>query len=202
MNNLNTGDILLFSPDKSSNYFFRILDLGIRYFTKSEFTHVAMVLKNPTFIHNNLKGLYIWESSWEGTPDPQDDKIKLGVQITPLHEFLDTYKGKIYVRKLKKGNNLITIDKLQDIHKIVYDKPYDYMPKDWINAINRYDSEPQKTSRFWCSALVCFILSKLGFVNKSLDWSLIRPSDLSSTTNFVKFIDCCNYSGDIEIYSN
>ena len=79
MEELKTGDILLFNPSKNSNFLFNILDWGIRYFTSSEFTHVAMVLKDPQFINKNLKGTYIWESSWEGKPDPQDGKIKLGV---------------------------------------------------------------------------------------------------------------------------
>ena len=39
-----------------------------------------MVLKDPSFLHPTLKGLYVWESSWEGKADPQDGKIKLGVQ--------------------------------------------------------------------------------------------------------------------------
>ena len=62
-----------------------------------------MVLKNPTFVNPNLKGLFVWESSWEGKPDPQDEKIKLGVQITPIQEILDDYKtdGKVLLRRLE-----------------------------------------------------------------------------------------------------
>ena len=51
-----------------------------------------MVIKDPAFIHPSLKGTYIWESSWEGKPDPQDGEIKLGVQITPFLEIYDHYK--------------------------------------------------------------------------------------------------------------
>ncbi len=58
MDNLQTGDILLFSPN-TNNIFFKLLDYGIRQFTQSQYTHVAFVLKDPTFIHSNLKGLYI-----------------------------------------------------------------------------------------------------------------------------------------------
>ena len=62
-----------------------------------------MVLKDPEFIHPTLKGTYIWESSWEGTPDPQDGINKFGVQITPLSELLNAYKGNghIIVRRVK-----------------------------------------------------------------------------------------------------
>ena len=52
-----------------------------------------MVLKDPAFIHPNLKGYYgIWESGREGKPDPQDNKIKLGVQITPFHQIYEKCK--------------------------------------------------------------------------------------------------------------
>ena len=51
-----------------------------------------MVLKDPTYINENLKGIYVKTISYEGTPDPQDGKIKLGVQITPIGHFIDYYK--------------------------------------------------------------------------------------------------------------
>ena len=100
-NFLKTGDILLCDYDDTSG------PMGwfswmIKSFTKSNYSHVAMVLKNPTFIHPSLTGLYVWESSYEGTPDPQDGKVKLGVQITPLGHFIDYYKkhGYVVYRKL------------------------------------------------------------------------------------------------------
>lgn len=195
---LNTGDILLFCP-RSNNFFFKVLDMGITYFTGSKYTHTAFVLKDPTFINPSLKGIFIWESSYEGTEDPQDGKVKLGVQITPIYQFLRNYEGTIYVRKIKDGKSNINNEKLKEIHKIVYDKPYDICPKDWIEAINRKDSNPQKTDRFWCSALVCYILVQLGFLDKETDWSMMRPCDLSSTTNFLKFVNC-KYEDDCKVY--
>ena len=198
ISDLETGDILLFYP-KPSNIFYKILDTGIRYFTDSNYTHVAIVLKNPNFIDNPLEGVYMWESSYEGTPDPQDGKIKLGVQMTSIKEFLKTYSGQIYVRKLKKGHCNFTDEKLKEIHNVVYDKPYDIVPSDWINAISRTDTNPQKTSRFWCSALVSYILVQIGFLDTEVDWSIIRPCDLSSTSSYLKFKNC-EYGQDYKIY--
>lgn len=189
LNELETGDILLFDPS-ATTWYFTIFDMGIRYFTKSKYTHTAVVLKDPKFISNSLKGLFMWESSYEGTPDPQDGKVKLGVQITPLVEFFHNYQGKVYVRKLLTGKQALTQDRLKEIHEVVYDKPYDIIPSDWINAISRKDNEPQKTSRFWCSALVSYILVKIGFLQDSVDWSIVRPSDLSSHSSYLEFINC------------
>ena len=95
-----------------------------------------------------LKGLYLWESSYESEPDPQDGKQKVGVQITPLYEILNGYRGKIYVRVLQKGSELITNDILQKIHQSVYDKPYDDNIMDWLEVWVRKDSEPQKQIGF------------------------------------------------------
>ena len=53
-------------------------------------------IKDPTFIHPSLKGYYVWESGWEGEPDPQDGKVKLGVQLTPLEEVIKNNKGNFH----------------------------------------------------------------------------------------------------------
>ena len=72
--NLNTGDLLLFDNEDYSGFGF--LSCLIKKITKSNISHIAMVLKDPDFIHPSLKGYYVWESGWEGTPDPQDGKVK------------------------------------------------------------------------------------------------------------------------------
>ena len=197
INDLETGDILLFdSNTKSSNHLMNIFDNILKITTDSPYTHTAMVLKDPTFISTKLKGLFIWESSWEGTPDPQDNKVKLGVQITPLHQMLKNFDGKVYVRKLLKGKENINDTILSKIHDTVYDKPYDIHIKDWLEAWFRKDSQPQKTDRFWCSALVAYFMVEFKFIDGEIDWSIIRPSDLSSNSNYLKWNSCCLYHTD------
>lgn len=191
--NLRTGDILLFD-NKSKNCFGFFTDV-IKLVTKSQFSHVAMILVDPIYIKPNLKGLYIWESSIEKQPDPQDGKYKLGVQITPFQEIYDEYKStnsQIYLRKLHAKSSLITQQKLLEIHKKVYDKPYDLDINDWIQEIIGKDKHPQKTDRFWCSALVGYIYSKLGIIDQNTDWSFLRASDFSIKFNGnIKFINGC-----------
>jgi len=190
--NLNTGDILLFDYEGGGSM--GIFSWLIKKVTKSNITHVGMVLKDPVFINPSLKGYYVWESGWEGTPDPQDGKVKFGVQITPFEEIFQNYKkknGRIYVRRVTCPINLFTTEKLLQIHEIVYDKIYDIIPKDWIEAAFRRDDNPQKTSRFWCSALVGYIYTQCGCLHPGTDWSMIRPSD------FVE--DYLQYINDIEL---
>ena len=50
---------------------------------------------------------------------------------------------------------------------------------DWILALFRKDRKKQNTSRFWCSALVGYIFTKCGILNKNTDWSILRPCDFS-----------------------
>jgi hypothetical protein len=198
MDSLKTGDLLLFN-NKSSGFFGFFTSL-IKWGTHSNYSHVAMILKDPYFINPALKGLYVWESSFNGTPDPQDNKIKLGVQITPLHELINEYQktgGSIFIRKVKSKCELSTNDIFNDnilriIHNTVYDKPYDIVPKDWIEAFFKYDDTPQKTSRFWCSALVGFIYTRIGILNETTDWSVLTPNDFSlsgDSLNFTKIAE-------------
>lgn len=180
LNDLKTGDLLLFCSNFSSGLFSYFTSM-IKYGTHSNYTHIAMVLKDPDFIEPPLKGLYVWESGFEGSPDPQDNKIKIGVQITPLNEILESYKneGITILRKIDCKKNTFNKEKLKEIHSIVYDKPYDIMPMDWIRALIKIDNKPQKTNRFWCSALIGYIYTKCGILNENTDWTIIRPSDFS-----------------------
>ena len=99
---LETGDLILFDH-KNGYSFFGLMSYLIKYFTRSNYTHIGMILKDPTFINPTLKGHYLWESSWNARSARRKDKV--GVQITPLHEILEEYKkkgGNVFVRRLKR----------------------------------------------------------------------------------------------------
>ena len=89
-----TGDILVYHATRF--WYSRFVE----YFTDSKYCHVSMILKDPTYIHPDLKGIYILESGMEEFPDSEDGKYKLGVQIVPLKKVLEKYDGQIYYRKL------------------------------------------------------------------------------------------------------
>lgn len=198
---LKTGDILLFNNRNAG--FFSVLSSMIKWGTHSNYCHIAMVLKDPSFIHPSLKGTFVWESSWEGKPDPQDGKIKLGVQITPLREIIDSYHAKdIFVRRIKCDNSLFSPENLAKVHKIVYDKPYDIVPTNWLCALVGTDISPQKTSRFWCSALVGYIYTQCGLLTADTDWSILKPSDFSlagENLNFCKGVQLDNSESKLSI---
>jgi hypothetical protein len=65
---LRTGDLVLFSSRG-------VLGGLIRFFTRSVFTHVGMVLVDPPF--GVPAGTYLWESGFEPVPDPQQNRVIL-----------------------------------------------------------------------------------------------------------------------------
>jgi hypothetical protein len=171
---LRTGDIMLF---ESRGVF--LFDWVIRFFTSSAFTHVGMVLIDPPF--GVPRGTYLWESGFESVPDPQDGLVKLGVRLTPI-ESIDVSRSRVYVRSCLRA---VSDAELEAIHRDVYLKPYDLCACDWLLSIARIDAEPRKTSRFWCSAFVAYVIGRLGLMPAAVDWSIARPCDLSSTTTAV-----------------
>ena len=258
---LKTGDLLL--CDNLEQKGLGLFGWLIKYGSQSDFSHIAMVVVNPdfTYLDKPLKGVYVWQSGTAQIPDAEDGKRKIGVQLTPIVDFITTYKGKIYLRRLRvhmaedsiennttmvnvssgggivntinKKNTFIntfsttfgyiysglsilkyllyksntpvessqdsldtygrrrrqchyhtedpfTHEKMKEIHSCVFNKPYDIVVRDWIEAYCKKDPDPQKISRFWCSALAAFIYTKVGLLDEKTDWSIIRPSFFSS----------------------
>lgn len=197
---LDNGDILLFQNADTTSQVISIFDRLIRYFTKSGYTHTAMVLKDPTWIREDLTGMFVYESSVEPEPDPEDGQKKFGVQLTPLEEILRVGSPEVYVRKVKKGRDLITEEKLKRIHDETHNTLYDFFPGDLLRAAFHVqpDRRAQHTDAMFCSALVTFMCVRFGFLPEYTDWSEASPADLSSqqTSQFLKFRDTVEYGED------
>ena len=184
IDDLETGDIVLFH----GNYFFSYI---VEYFTNSVYSHVGVVLKNPNLGDATFTGIYLLESEREDTPDPENNRIKKGVQIINLEEKMKHYKGRIYVRKLHCTRDKNFYEKIIKIHSTVHNIPYDLNPLDWIKAYYKLDiGNTQKENTYWCSALVSYVYVELGFLDKHISWTLISPKELSSSSNKLKFINC------------
>lgn len=178
---LDTGDIILF---KGSGIIATILE----YFGKSKYSHVGIILKNPKFLNESLEdGIYILESSYNNTPDAEDNKMKLGVQIHKLDDVLKEFqKNSVYIRKVHCERDDNFYKKLSDIHKNIHNKPYDLNIFDWISAKSNLDKEIlpnplyKQTKEFWCSALVSYVFHELELIKEDINWTLIAPREYSS----------------------
>ena len=73
----------------------------------------------------------------------------------------------------------ISLSERPKLCPIVYNKPYDTNIFDWMQALIGIDISPQKTNRFWCSALIGYIYTKLGILKHNTDWSILTPNDFS-----------------------
>ncbi len=190
---LQTGDMILYNGD----YFISRI---VEYFTHSIYSHVAVVIRNPFFDNKFLDGIYVLESGYENTPDPENHRKKFGVQLTKLEDMMKKYMGKIFVRKLHCSRDGHFYRKIQQIHSDVHNIPYDINPFDWIRAdLNINIGNTQKRNTYWCSALVAYFYVKLGFLDKDLPWSLISPQDLSSSSSRLHFHNCV-LDNDTELY--
>ena len=201
MDTLDTGDILLLSSNTSS-VFYRVYDWFIRWFTNSDYTHTAMVLKDPTWIREDLKGLYVYESGTEPEPDAEDGKMKMGVQLTRLEEIVNYETPKVYVRRLVKGRERVTIERLKEIHERTHNTPYDWYPPNLINGALKIQPDPNEKhlDRVFCSALVCY-MGVCCELFEDQDWSECSPGDLScyATTNYIRLKEGVEYGPDEEL---
>jgi hypothetical protein len=77
---------------------------------------------------------------------------------------------------------------LTKVHNIVYDKPYDLVPIDWLEALVKMDPNPQKTDRFWRSTLVGYIYTKCRLLEVKTDWSILAPAYFSLISENLNFI--------------
>jgi|SaaInlStandDraft_1057018.scaffolds.fasta_scaffold01052_19 hypothetical protein len=185
---LHTGDIILL---KGNAWYSKLIE----YFGYSKYSHVAMVLKDPTFIRPDMKGLYVIESGYEGVIDITDNKTKYGVQVNKYEDFINKVKKCAYYRKLNVSNEIRKnfYEKLKNIYKIIYDKPYDINILDWIKAeksiIDNKYKDVKRTDCFWCSALVAYIYQKLGLI-EDCSWSLVAPREFSGEGKLLKFKNC------------
>ena len=198
----NTGDILLFHWRPRCN---SLLDCCltcygklISCFTKSKYTHSAMIVKNPPW-RKDLKGLFILESSLETFPDAEDNEIKFGVQLVSLSKMLDDFHGDIYWRKLNCIRDEDFNNRLIKAQSIVHNRSYDTDILDYIKAgLNIHTGNVHKLNMFFCSSLIIFIYIKLGFLDKKLPWSVLSPAVLG-TEDGLKHLTFLNCSLDKEV---
>lgn len=176
-----TGDILLFhhKNDFSSwaSGFFSIFTDLIMWATGSKYSHCAIVIRDPNFTAVPKKGLFILESSYENFPDIEDNEYKLGCELEEFDKVIDSYKqngGQVYWRKLNCTRDDDFYLKLAEATSVLHNRPYDLVITDWIKAafhINKGNTQNKK--RFWCSALVAYVYTKLGFIPENTPWTIV-----------------------------
>lgn len=188
MDTLETGDIILFRGNSWLSYL-------LQWIGRSRYSHVGMIIKNPSFINDSLAdGLYLLESGWNAIPDSEDRIIKSGVQLHRLSDILHTCQpSSVYVRRISCERNHAFYEKLDTIHQTIHNRPYDMNLWDWIRAAYHLDidgsispSPSATTEQFWCSALIAYVFDKLELI-EPINWSVVAPRDFSIWSTRLQF---------------
>ena len=186
--NCQTGDLLLFS---SNAIYSRLIEL----LSFSKFSHIAYIIKNPTWLHPDLSGVYLFESGAEPTVDVLSKHKVFGVQLTPIEEIYKDYKnsycGYLYYVKNDFDRTEDYYSKLKEILIKTDGEKYDLDPIDWIKARFDINVGQRKINSFFCSALVGFILESVGQIHNDVDWTYVSPRRYSvNSSDALQFINC------------
>lgn len=192
-----TGDLLLFEGEA---WYSRLIE----FFGYSRYSHIGMILRDPTYLNKDLNGLYLLQSSIVPAPDSAEGgDTHFGVQIVPLDQAVTKYKqscGTMYYRSLDCVRDQQFTDRLKNAYKTIQGKPYDLNPCDWIKAeFGIHCGNLQRTDEFWCSSLVAFMYVRLGFLYPSIPWSIIAPRRFSAFENLQLNFQDCNITDEVEI---
>lgn len=209
LSGLETGDIILF--ETGCNHLFSLCSLCISCCLASRYSHVAMVLKDPTYIDSELKGVYIIESTGGLLRNVVDDKYKVGVAIHKLKDSIIEHNS-IFTRKLNIERDEHFNMKIKQIYNNIKDKPYDINPLHWLGAIVANITEQNNTvvdiikktdnqneEWFLCSALIANIYVKLGVLSPDTPWTIITPVDFSINGIALKYINNCSLGPEIRL---
>lgn len=173
-----TGDIILFSEHPYAG-FMACIDWAIRWWTNSPYSHAGIVIINPPW---TKEGTYIWDSSKHIHKDPEDGKIKYGIALIPIEDYISDAVGKQKLYKRSpidpKTRDLFDRDSLMRIHNKVYGCHYDNAIGHWLAAMVHI-LIPRTDKTFWCSAFVSYTLTELGILDKDTDWTIVSPANLS-----------------------
>ena len=136
------------------------------------------------------------ESSIESSPDVEDGKIHLGVQLQPIEVLLNDYRYKdLIVRQLQYDIPNIN-EKILSAYQDLKDKPYNLDPLDWLAAKIVFDDgfrvenkswfkkcfgdATKQTESFWCSAMVAYFYVQLGLLRRDCSFAVLAPEHFRS----------------------
>ena len=166
-NSLQTGDIVLFSGKG------RISNI-IKWFTKSAWSHVGMVIRSTEW-----DMLLLWESTTlSKLKDIQSGVARQGVQLVPLSERIKTYDGRIGIRRLQT-HKAIRHQPLMDFRQEVKGRAYEESKIELFKSA--YDGplgqNEEDLSSLFCSELVAEAYQRMGLIDNALSSNEYTPAD-------------------------
>lgn len=168
---LKTGDLVLFSGKGG-------ISEWIKWFSKSTWSHVGMILKSVDW---NV--ILLWEStSLSSVEDVELGRAIRGVQLVPFSARLANYRGRVAVRKLSHHTTPDMEDSLCQFRSEVRARPYE---KNYIElAKAAYDGpfggNVEDLSSLFCSELIAEAYQRMGLLTEGKPSNEYTPRDFST----------------------
>ena len=173
---MQTGDLLLF---RGNAFYSRLIE----YFSGSRYSHAAIFVQNPQRIGVELpNGDYVLHSSYGKSAETGE--VVYGVHLERLEDVMAVYpEGAVDVRLVHAERSLYFYKKLAEVHAKVRHIPYGTRLYDWLCAILGRELPEVSvwycdTHRFWCSSLVAYVYSELGWAS-DVNWTVVSPGQLA-----------------------
>jgi hypothetical protein len=152
------------------------------WLTWSNYSHVAIGAKDPTYVDSRLVGEYIIESGEESVPGAVSGTLRWGVQIQRWDEIIQGYPGRVFVRRFSWESAFQPEqDKIEEelarLWKDTRHSGYDTNVIDLIEARFGVDIRGRQTKEFICSAYAACILCCIGAIPSDVDWDAFMPCD-------------------------
>lgn len=168
-----SGDLVLFSGKG-------LVSGTIRLFTRSRWSHVGLVVRDP----QNGEALLLESTSTDESADISLGRPVRGVQVVRLAEKLAAYDGAIALRKLEMEDRPAEFDQqLQEIVGLWRYREYKSftltLALDFLSANRR----PQRVHQVFCSELVAEVYKRLGIMCRSVRSSRCVPGDFGLDRN-------------------
>ena len=112
--------------------------------------------------------------------------MKIAILLPYKENFSPSYPGAVSIFVRKYNGNLFQNDVISRIQQHVYKHRYDDRISDWCAACFRKNID-RRTDVFTCSAFVSYVLTNMGILKLSTNWTIVRASDLSSKSKYLKW---------------
>lgn len=188
---LRTGDILLLQGWESFSSW-------IMTFTGSSWSHVALIIKNPSDRVRRIYQLDPEEQTFvlESDLDTLDERSDGGIQLVPIRKLMRAYEdfyGEDFlyvVRQLemhyRHEKDSITFPELDDWLIAIHGAKYNDEKTEIVKSIFRINQTSNLKS-FFCSEVVAATYQKMGLIEDSLLANNFLPRDFSEESDYFRF---------------
>jgi hypothetical protein len=172
---LKTGDIVLFSGKGG-------ISSLIKWFTKSQWSHVGMVIRSTEW-----DSLLLWESTTlSKLKDIESDTARQGVQLVLLSERIYNYDGEIGIRRLIT-EKVIKTQPLMDLRKELKGRPYEQNKIELFKSAydGAWGENEEDLSSIFCSEAIAEAFQRWGFLPESIPSNEYTPADFGGNIGLI-----------------